>query len=172
MINVYNKVQQNGLGHLRDVWEDIHKLEPGLPSPDILDTLPPVPVSKGDYSSIPERRTNEVMNALFPGAGFMKIRPSWLKNPLTGKCMELDCYSKDLSIAVEYNGVQHYEWPNFTNMSRDDFYKQKARDELKERLCIKEDVCLIRVPYTTRLADIGVFLYCKLLESVPPKQLT
>ena len=34
-------------------------------------------------------------------------RPDWLKNPLTGKNLELDIYYPELKLAVEFNGMQH-----------------------------------------------------------------
>lgn len=38
------------------------------------------------------------------GREFHSVRPSWLRNPLTGKNLELDAYNEDLGIALEYNG--------------------------------------------------------------------
>lgn len=37
-------------------------------------------------------------------------------------------------LLVEYNGIQHYEYPNFFHHSRQDFEAQVSRDVLKEKL--------------------------------------
>lgn len=81
------------------------------------------------------------------GKKFIKVRPNWLKNPSTGRNLELDCYSSDLKIALEYNGSQHYEYHKF-HKNKDAFYKQIYRDKVKKQLCIKNGISLIMVPYT------------------------
>ena len=35
------------------------------------------------------------------------LRPQWLKNPKTGRCLELDIYYPDLKFAIEVQGFQH-----------------------------------------------------------------
>ena len=30
----------------------------------------------------------------------------------TGKSLELDCYNVEYGVALEYNGIQHYKFPN------------------------------------------------------------
>ena len=48
---------------------------------------------------------------------FVKIRPNFLKNEKTGSNLELDCFNKELKIAVEYNGKQHYKFIPFFHKS-------------------------------------------------------
>lgn len=81
---------------------------------------------------------------------FEKVRPEFLKNPITKRNLELDCYNQDLRIALEYQGPQHYEWPNFTKQSYEDFKKQVLRDKFKEKRCEEECIKLIKVPYTVK----------------------
>jgi hypothetical protein len=45
---------------------------------------------------------------ILTGRQFMSVRPYWLKNPETGRNLELDCYNEEYRLALEYNGVQHY----------------------------------------------------------------
>jgi hypothetical protein len=84
---------------------------------------------------------------------FNKVRPDFLKNPSTKRNLELDCYNEDLRIALEYQGPQHYQWPNFTRQSYEDFEKQRVRDKFKERRCKEEGIKLIKVPYTVKGKD-------------------
>lgn len=81
------------------------------------------------------------------GKPFYTIRPDFLKNPETGKNLELDCYNHELKMAVEFNGIQHYVWPNFTGQTKDEFINQIRRDEFKVRSCDANGIYLITVPY-------------------------
>ncbi len=107
-------------------------------------------VSKG------ERICCETMSNYFKKE-FVSVRPEWLKNH-TGRSLELDCYNDELKIAVEYNGIQHYKWPNFTKQSYQQFADQVARDKRKKYLCELNNVRLITVPYTIQHCDIPQFL--------------
>lgn len=82
------------------------------------------------------------------GKPFKSARPSWLKNPETNGILELDCYNEDLKIAVEYNGVQHYKFPNPFHKTYEEFIAQVRRDEYKVNRCDQQGVYLISVPYT------------------------
>lgn len=79
---------------------------------------------------------------------FKKTRPSFLINPETGRRLELDCFNEDLRIALEYQGPQHYHWPNYTLQSKEEFLSQLRRDIYKEELCKRNGIKLIKVPYT------------------------
>lgn len=81
------------------------------------------------------------------GVPFTTQRPDFLTNPETGAALELDCYNSELAIAVEYNGEQHYRWPNGFPMTREQFINQARRDTLKRELCDSHGVYLIVVPY-------------------------
>jgi hypothetical protein len=85
------------------------------------------------------------------GVAFTKVRPDWLKNPETGRNLELDCYNDELKIAIEYNGEQHYKFPNGFMRGQDGlkkFYEQLRRDDYKVKMCDANGVYLITVPYT------------------------
>ena len=72
-------------------------------------------------------------------------RPSWLANHLTGKCLELDIWLPSCNIAIEYDGPQHWAFPNPYHKNKHEFDKQLQYDRLKERLCVSKGVKLIRV---------------------------
>jgi hypothetical protein len=96
--------------------------------------------SKGEKMC--RKAIEEIYNKPFPNC-----RPDFLKNPETKRNLELDCYNDELKIAIEYNGIQHYKWPNFTNQSQEDFVKQIRRDKFKVDMCDANGVYLITVPY-------------------------
>lgn len=91
------------------------------------------------------------------------IRPSFLKNPETGHNLEIDVYNEDLKIGIEYQGAQHYIWPNFTKQTEDQFREQLRRDDYKKKVCAKEGIHLIIVPYTVKDKDIKNYI----LERLP-----
>jgi len=78
---------------------------------------------------------------------FSTVRPDFLKYPKTGCNLELECYNKELNIAVEYNGIQHYTWPNYTGQSEEAYTKQQLKDKYKVDTCNKLGLFLIVVPY-------------------------
>ena len=100
-----------------------------------------------------ENICREVLTVLFPNNIFKKCRPQWLMNK---KPMELDFYCEELKLAIEFNGIQHYKFCGFFHKSESDFNNQLARDELKNKLCIENNVKLISVPYTIK--NIGKFI--------------
>jgi len=97
-----------------------------------------------DTSSPLENRFREALESL-TGTSWVKARPSWLLNPQTGAAMELDMYCEPMGVAVEYNGSQHYEYPNAFHASRDAFDAQVARDGAKRALCVSKGVRLIEI---------------------------
>jgi len=79
----------------------------------------------------------------FTGEKFVKAHPEWLINNKTKRLLELDGYNKELKIAFEYNGVQHYEEHVFFHNNLDNTLKaQRCRDGLKQELCKQNGVSL------------------------------
>lgn len=58
----------------------------------------------------------------------------------------LDFYLDELNIGIEYDGVQHFE-PVETFGGEGAFEIQKTRDKIKNELCEKNNIKLIRIPY-------------------------
>ncbi|HFK1549176.1 TPA: hypothetical protein ACGXMZ_005101 [Bacillus albus] len=72
---------------------------------------------------------------------------------------ELDGYNKELQLAFEYHGKQHYEHVEFF-YSRGDMSLEyrKERDKLKENLCKKLGIELLVIPYTINPEDYVSFI--------------
>lgn len=119
----------------------------------------------GRFVSRGERLCCQTMERIY-GVPFNTIRPNWLCNPETGCNLELDCYNDELKIAVEYNGAQHYKWPNFTNQTYQQFINQVRRDKLKMDLCDRNGVYLIVVPYNVPPEKISSFIISHLPETL------
>ncbi len=100
---------------------------------------------------------------------FNKIRPDWLRNPKTNRKLELDLYNPDVTVylkgieykglAVEYQGITHYQWPNWVNQTRQGFLDARERDRVKRAICKKRRLLLVEVPYNIPNEKIGLYLF-------------
>jgi hypothetical protein len=130
-----------------------------IPHPVVVQpTAPPRPTSsKG------EDTCRKVFESIYKRP-FTKCRPPFLLNVVTGSkhALELDGYNEDLKIAFEYNGEQHYKYIPYFHKTKDSFYNQKYRDEMKRRLCMEHNVHLIEVPY--HVSNIRAFISEQLSE--------
>ena len=111
-----------------------------------------------DTSSISENRFGRVLaSTLGPNMTFLRnVRPVWLPNPKTGRAMELDFFCPFKKLAIEYDGPQHYEFPNRYHATREEFEEQRERDAEKDRICAENGVRLIRVRMGATIAeDVG-----------------
>jgi len=113
------------------------------------------PMNLKPFRSKGERICAQTLMTIFDEP-FVSVRPSWLKNPLTGRNLELDCYNEELALAVEYNGIQHYEAGHFGDAN--ELRKQQGRDNVKEGTCGRHGVLLIVVPYTVSHAEIPGYI--------------
>jgi hypothetical protein len=66
---------------------------------------------------------------------------------IDGTWYELDGYNEELKMAFEYQGEQHYFQIDHFHREDNSLLKQQIRDEIKKRLCKKEKIKLIEIPY-------------------------
>ena len=111
--------------------------------------------SKGEAEC--RRVLEKIFNTSFPN-----VRPNFMKNTVTGENLELDMYNKQLNLACEYHGQQHYKFNKWMHKNSSNFQNQKYRDIMKRDLCKKYGINLIEVPYTVKINDIESFLINKL----------
>ena len=117
-------------------------------------TKEPIGTQRASGESKGEAECRYVLETIF-NQKFGKTRPKFLFNNKTGSNMELDMYNRELGIACEYNGKQHYIYtPYFHRGGMSDFTKQQDRDKLKHRVCRKLGITLLVIPYTVKLEDI------------------
>jgi hypothetical protein len=93
---------------------------------------------------------------------FVKIRPDFLRNDVTGYNLEIDLYNEDLRLGVEINGDQHYKFIPFFHRNKDAFRSQQYRDEMKKVKCRNEGITLIEVPYKVGEDGLKPYLVEKL----------
>lgn len=92
------------------------------------------------------------------GKFFLSVRPTFLTNPSSGRCLELDGYNEELKLAFEYNGVQHYVWPNKFHKNKGQFLAQVSRDKFKQKRCKELGINLLVIPYTVKRDDLEAWI--------------
>lgn len=137
------------------------------PSPDRY--VPPGLSEKEDIVDYnPKRSKGEAACAKalekFYGKPFPRVKPAWLVNPKTKRRLELDCYNKELGIALEYQGEHHYD-PRAFGQGEEGLRKRVELDDLKYELCVKQNIYLITVPCTVPHHDIEGYVYHYLPEN-------
>lgn len=58
-------------------------------------------------------------------------------------------YNQDwqLLVLLEYDGNQHFNYPNKFHKTQSDFLQAKERDRTKNKFCLLNKIPLIRIPY-------------------------
>jgi hypothetical protein len=78
------------------------------------------------------------------GYSFPKSRPKWLKNR-NGHGLELDGFCKELNIAFEHNGDQHYKLTSYSK-TEEKFKKIQNNDLDKRKRCQENNIKLLTIP--------------------------
>ncbi len=109
--------------------------------------------SKGKSERYCRGYFERIFNAKFP-----TNKPKWLINYKTEKKMHLDGLNKQLKLAFEYNGPQHYHFDPFYHRKYQDFIDQQERDFLKKKLCEENNVVLIIIPFIVSFDNIQDYI--------------
>jgi len=90
-----------------------------------------------------ENWAREVLEEMF-GKKFPSVRPDWLKNPKTNRPLELDCYNKELNLALEFQGIQHYQ-PVEVWGGQEAYDKNIYKDKIKNNICNEKGIILWKI---------------------------
>jgi hypothetical protein len=93
-----------------------------------------------------ERECRRILQDLHFPFVFDKIRPEWLRSPLTYELIELNGYNEQLKIAFEYQGEHHAKLSYFNNYDKQLLFEQQERDNHKVSECARRGITLIVIP--------------------------
>lgn len=128
-----------------------------------------IPTRRGRTLNKHEEMCREIFERLF-NVPFKKIRPKWLKNPVTKRCLELDGFNEGVKtplgegLAFEYDGDQHSRFTPHFQSCPEEFQYQVKKDELKDIVCEKRGVLLVRIPSFVAYDDLERFITAKLFR--------
>ena len=117
-------------------------------------------IQKKEGKKVPKKHETEcrrIVEKVF-NVPFSSVRPSFLRNPKTGKNLELDMYNGDLRLAIEYQGAQHRTYTPFFHKRYSDYLDQVERDNYKKKRCKEEGIDLICVPDSVKYEDLGKYI--------------
>ena len=75
-----------------------------------------------------------------------------LINPRTNKKLRIDCYFEKYNIAVEYNGIQHYNYIPFFHDDNNTLEYQQHKDKIKIDFCKNNNIKLLIIKYNENLS--------------------
>ena len=123
-----------------------------------------IPIKKKKKKNKHEEECRRIFESIF-GVKFKSVRPSWLRNPATGKNLELDGFNagirtpKGMGLAFEYDGIQHSELnSHFHKNGVDEFEYQITKDSWKNKKCKDQGVLLIRIPHFVAYHDLDRYI--------------
>ncbi len=108
-----------------------------------------------------ETECRRIIEDIF-GEPFPSMRPYFLRNPETGKNLELDMFNPYLKLSLEFNGIQHRQYTPFFHKSHNDFVQQVSRDNMKRELCKINGITLIEIPDTVKFVDLRKYITSEL----------
>ena len=125
-----------------------------------------------------ERQAKKILEELY-NTEFKTVRLPELRNPETKRNLEIDLYSDNVwvngikyKLGIEVSGPQHYNFPNFTNQTLEEFRAQVRRDLYKKDACDHHGIYLITIPYTVKDKDMREYIISMLPEVMLPENPT
>lgn len=101
---------------------------------------------------------------------FRSCRPQFLRNPRTGRCLELDGFCPELKIAFEAQGEQHYMHSKMKGFASggdvdDKFLQRILYDKFKREACKKVGIKLYEINYESGLVPL-IFIICRKIGGI------
>lgn len=116
-----------------------------------------------------EERCREIFEGTFK-CSFPSVRPEFLKNPSTDRCLEIDGFNSNIKtplgvgLGFEYDGSQHSSYNKNFHKSEEEFVYQCRKDSWKDKTCKEEGILLIRIPHFVPYIDLEKYILMRLKE--------
>lgn len=112
-----------------------------------------------------EQLCREILEELLEPYKFPTVRPDWLKNPSTGRNLEIDCCCLELMYGVEYDGITHRAPSAYFGTTAEDVVRQKKNDRFKDRKCKQLGFHLTRVDDRMKKSEYRAYI----IEQMPKR---
>ena len=109
-----------------------------------------------------ENECRHILESIYYPYKFPSIRPEFLKNPVTGRNLEIDCYNDYLKIGLEYQGRQHREFCPYFHKTHEEFEYQLEKDKYKKQVCEKMGIKMIYIPDTIKYENLEYYIKTQL----------
>ena len=86
-----------------------------------------------------------------------------------GEPLHFDGFNQDLMLAFEHDGEQHFHHIPYFHPTRKDFEAAQKRDEIKNNLCSKHNVHLLRIKYDVAIISVPIFIQDNLPDELKHK---
>ena len=108
------------------------------------------------HDSANELRLHNVICELYGRKHVFKhVHPLWAISS-KGVLLEYDVAVPSEKLLIEYDGRQHFEYPNFFHRSKKQFLLQVRRDKKKNRLAKKNGFKLVRFNYKENIDNVSI----------------
>lgn len=77
----------------------------------------------------------------------MLTKEKFIERAKSRSYIEFDGYNDELKLAFEYQGYQHYQFPNRWHKTKIDFQKLRSKDLFKQQYCLTNNIKLVIIPY-------------------------
>ena len=94
-----------------------------------------------------QMRMESIVKDIFPSQFILTNTRAFLDG------LEIDCYIPKLKIGFEYDGEQHYNYPNIYHKTKNDFRMQQQRDIDKRQLAEERGITIITIRYDEELSE-------------------
>lgn len=105
-----------------------------------------------------EEKLLKILQEIFPNEFIKRHDRKVLKG------LELDFLIRNLRLAFEYDGEQHFDRKLCEEVFKSDFDALKKRDKKKNKLCKKKRITLIRIKYNEPLTKIHIKSKLKMVK--------
>ncbi|MBA7512297.1 hypothetical protein ES705_06724 [subsurface metagenome] len=103
--------------------------------------------SEGKYEKICRWYFEQIFNKKFEKIALNSLIEDSIRNMHLDGYAEIYINGKIIKLAFEYDGYQHYEWPNTFHKNKTEFIRQQELDKLKKELCKTNNIFLINFPF-------------------------
>ena len=103
--------------------------------------------SEGKYEKICRWYFEQIFNKKFEKIALNSLIEDSIRNMHLDGYAEICIDNKIIKLAFEYDGYQHYEWPNTFHKNKTEFIRQQELDKLKKELCKTNNIFLINFPF-------------------------